>query len=247
MVMTQKMTALARLSFGALALVLSAGAANAQSQELISNPRGMVANFDAVNLGPVLTELGIVWQERQLPDGRPFIAASVGASLGFNILPAACLGSDGKSNCVGANIITIFSGGAPNPQSVSAFNQKYVFTSAGVYSDGSSAYLSRYDIADYGIPRGNVASSIYTFFQLAQRFRDEIATKTVSADGYADDMSASILNVRAGEAIGIDATVAGDGTFASLHQASLEATPDLVRRLINSDNAPRNKITNLTE
>lgn len=237
----------ASTSLGAVALLLSAGAAGAQNQELISNPRGMVTNFDVVNLGPVLTELGIVWQERQLADGRPFIAASIGATLNFNILPAACVGADGKSNCVGANLITIYSGGSPNPQSVSAFNQKYVFTSAGMYSDESSAFLSRYEIADYGIPRGNVASSVYTFFQIAQRFRDEIAAKTVSADGYADDMSASALTVSAAQAIGIDAAVATDGSTAALHQASIDATPELVRKLIASDNAPKNKIGNLTE
>lgn len=234
-------------SLGAVALVVSAGAANAQGQELISNPRGMVANFDVVNLGPVLTELGVVWQERQLADGRPFIAASIGATLSFNIVPAACLGADGKSNCVGANLITLFTGGAPNPQSVSAFNQKYVFTSAGMYSDGSSAFLSRYDIADYGIPRGNVASSVYNYFTLAQRFRDEIATQTVSADGYADDMSAAALNMESGKAIGFDVAVATDGTMAAIHRASFEATPELVRKLIASDNAPRNKISNIRE
>lgn len=238
---------LARASLGVVALAFSVGATSAQAQELISNPRGMVANFDAVNLGPVLTELGIVWQERQLSDGRPFIAASIGAALSFTILPAACLGADGKSNCVGGNFITLFTGGSPNPQSVSAFNQKYVFTSAGMYSDGSSAFLSRYDIADYGIPRGNIASSIYTFFQLAQRFRDEIASKTVSADGYADDMSASALNIQSGESIGLNVAVATDGSMVGVHQASLEATPELVRRLINSDNAPRNKITNVNQ
>lgn len=236
-----------RASLGAIALAVSAGAASAQTDELISNPRGMVTNFDVVNLGPVLTELGVVWQERQLADGRPFIAASIGAALSFNIVPAACLGSDGKSNCVGANLITLFTGGAPNPQSVSAFNQKYVFTSAGMYSDGSSAFLSRYDIADYGIPRGNIASSIYNYFTLAQRFRDEIATKTVSADGYADDMSAAALTIESGKAMGFDVAVATDGTMAAVHRASLESTPELVRKLLASDNAPRNKISNVRE
>ncbi|MFZ5619241.1 MAG: YbjN domain-containing protein [Pseudomonadota bacterium] len=234
-----------RLSLGLAILALSAGAANAQTQELISNPRGMVANFDPVNLGPVLTELGIVWQERKTVDGMTFIAASIGASLNFNIVPAACLGPN-STNCVGAYFLTMFSGGA-NPQSVSAFNQKYWFTSAGIQSDGSGAYLGRYDIADYGIPRGNIASSIGSYFALAQRFRDEIAAKTVSADGYVDDMSASMLNVRSAEAIGIDAAVEGDGSMIAIHQASLEATPELVRKLISSDNAPRNKITNVTE
>lgn len=242
-----KMKNLVKASFGAIALAVTAGAANAQTEELISNPRGMVANFDVVNIGPVLTELGIVWQARQLADGRPFIAASIGAELSFNIVPTACLGADGKSNCVGSNVITLFTGGAPNPQSVSAFNQKYSFTSAGMYPDGSSAFLSRYDIADYGIPRGNIASSLYNYFELSQRFRNEIGTKTVSADGYADDMSASALNVEYGKSIGLDVAVATDGTLAAVHQASLEATPELVRKLIASDNAPRNKISNIRE
>lgn len=236
-----------RLSAASVALATTLGAAGAQTQELISNPRGMVANFDAINLGPVLTELGIVWQERQTADGTPFIAASVGGALTFNIVPTACLSPDQRSGCVGVNLITTFTGGYANPQSVSAFNQKYWFTSAGLISDNSGAYLSRYEIADYGIPRGNVASSIGSYYALAQRFRDEIAAKTVSADGYGDDMSASILTVRSAEAVGIDAAVKGDGTTAAIHQAGFEATPELVRKLIASENAPRNKITNVTE
>ena len=233
-------------SLSALAIAFSASAATAQTQELITRPRDPVANFDAVNLGPVLTELGIVWQERRTPDGQAFIAASIGGSLNFNIVPLACLGPN-NTGCVGANIVTFFTGGYANPQSVSAFNQKYVFTSAGIFSDNSGAYLSRYEIADYGIPRGNVASSIGSYFSLAQRFRDEIAAKTVSASGYVDDMSASMLTVRSAEAAGIDAAVKGDGTMIAVHQASLEATPELVRKLIASENAPRNKIANVTE
>lgn len=239
------MKSMTRLSAAVAALVVAAGAANAQTQELITNPRGMVPNFDPVNLGPVLTELGIVWQERRTADGMTFIAASIGGALNFNIVPTACTGPN-NTNCIGAYVVTIYSGSA-NPQSVSAFNQKYWFTSAGVHSDGTGAYLGRYDIADYGIPRGNVASSLGSYYALAQRFRDEIAAKTVSADGYVDDMSASVLNVRSAEAVGIDASVHGDGSLVALHQANLEATPELVRKLIASENAPRNKITNVTE
>ncbi len=233
-------------SLAACALALSSGAASAQSNDLIANPRGMVPNFDAVNLGPVLTELGIVWQERRTNEGQPFIAASIGGSLNFNIVPLACLGPN-NTGCVGANIVTFFTGGYANPQSVSAFNQKYVFTSAGTFSDNSGAYLSRYEIADYGIPRGNIASSLGSYYSLAQRFRDEIAAKTVSADGYVDDMSAASLTIRSAETAGIDARVATDGSMAAMHQAGFEATPELIRRLISSDNAPRNKISNITE
>src|SRR3990167_6035671 len=128
-----------RASLGALALAVSAGAASAQTEELISNPRGMVTNFDVVNIGPVLTELGVVWQERQLADGRVFIAASIGATLSFNIVPAACLGADGKSNCVGANLITLFTGGSPNSHSGSAADQEKLFTNPRVDSAGNGA------------------------------------------------------------------------------------------------------------
>ncbi len=233
---------------GLMAVVVALGAspAFAQNEEVIANPRGMVANFDAVNLGPVLTELGVVWQERRTSDGQAFIAASIGGALNFNVVPLACLGPN-NTGCVGANVVTFFTGGYANPQSVSAFNQKYVFTSAGVFADNSGAYLSRYEIADYGIPRGNIASSIGSYFALAQKFRDEIAARTVSADGYGDDLSAGILNVRSAEAVGIDARVAGDGTMMAIHQAELEATPELVRKLMASENAPRNKITNVTK
>lgn len=235
-----------RMAVAAVALAAGMGAANAQNQEVIANPRGMVANFDPVNLGPVLTELGVVWQERRTSDGQAFIAASIGGALNFNIVPLACLGPN-NTGCVGANIVTFFTGGYANPQSVSAFNQKYVFTSAGVFSDNSGAYLSRYEIADYGIPRGNIASSIGSYFALAQRFRDEIAARTVSADGFVEDLSAGILNVRSAEAVGIDARGQGDGTTLAIHQAELEATPELVRKLIASENAPRNKIANVTK
>jgi hypothetical protein len=49
------------------------------------------------------------------------------------------------------------------------------------------------------------------------------------------------------ESVGIDARVLGDGTMTAIHQAELEATPELVRKLIASENAPRNKITNVTK
>ena len=127
----------------------------------------MVTNFDVVNIGPVLTEMGIVWQERQLADGRSFIAASIGAALSFNIVPAACLGSDGKSNCVGANLITLFTGGSPNPQSVSAFNDKLQTAGAWVFAGGLKSTAS-------ATVTGSVSSS-----QMVAAARTADATATV--------------------------------------------------------------------
>jgi hypothetical protein len=232
------------LTIAAFAAALGAAGASAQMQDPIVNPRGMVANFDAANVGPVLTELGVVWQERQLADGQRFIAASAGGNLSFNIVPAACLGPN-NTGCVGAQMFAVFTGSSANAQSLAAFNAKYAFTSVGALPDSNAIYISRYDIADYGIPRGNVASSVYSFFALAERFQQEVGggATTVSVDGYAEDMAAAYLNRAAGEKAGV-ATVAVSN-FATLHQAAFEATPMLVRALSNAENAPKNKISNI--
>jgi hypothetical protein len=93
-----------------------------------------------------------------------------------------------------------------------------------------------------------VASSLGSFLELAMRFSGELSgARTVSADGYADDMSASYLNVKSGEAIGVDAVAAKDGSLSAMHLAEFEATPQLLRVLKESKGVPRNKIDNLTK
>ena len=234
------------LAMSAAAIALGA---SASAQELISNPTGVVANFDPANIGPVLTELGVVWQERADDSGKPFIAASVGGQLSFNIVPTACQGAN-NTNCVGMNLLALYGGANVNPQTVSAFNQRFFFVSAGALSNNAGAYISRYEIADYGIPRGNVASSIGNFVFLADSFMKEVSSgaKTVSLDGYADDMSANILNVKAAEAAGV---VVADGPDASkkgyIHRAGFNEAPELVRVMMESKAATRNKIRNIAD
>lgn len=226
-------------------LAASMGVSSAQVGDPIANPHGMVENFDAANLGTVLTDLGIVWQERPDGQGRTFIAASLGGQLNFNIVPTACLGPN-NSKCVGVTFLALFNGATPNYQTVSAFNQKYFFSSAGVLPNGAGAYVSRYEIADYRIPRGNVASSLQTFVQLADQFRREVSTstQTVSQEGYAEDLSANYLNKASAEGFGARSHVQAS-SFADLHRDALDATPKLVRDLMNAENAPRNKIENI--
>jgi len=235
-----------RFLFGIMAgLAAASGAASAQQASSISNPRVSIENFDIANLKPLLTELGLTTETRQSPDGQSYIAANYGGQFTFNLIPTACLNA-GVSNCVGLNILALFSGGQVNAQTVSAFNQRYSFTSAGALSNKSGAYISRYEIADYGIPRGNVASSVGNFLVLLGRFRNEIETgaQTISQDGYADDMSARFLNGRSlSEATGAPQMIA---SRLELHQAGFEQAPELVKMLMSDDNAPRNKIRNIT-
>jgi hypothetical protein len=231
-----------KLLAAAVAIVGVCGAANAQQQELVSNPRGMAPNFDIANLGPILTEMGAVWEQRQAPNGQPYIVLSVGGELVLNMFPTAC-GQNFK-NCIGLNTVALFSGSGLNYQTVTAFNQKYAFTTAGIVEDNTNAYLSRYDIADYGIPRGNVAASLINLVVLADKFRQELATagQTVSLEGYADDLSSRLLNNR-----GLTA-IAGPSAVEPLtvHEVALEETSELVKVLLADTETPRNKIRNIT-
>lgn len=223
----------------AAALGLS-GAAVAQ-ETTVSNPRDLAPNFDTETLGPILTELGTVWQRREAPNGQPYIAMSVGGELTLNIVPAACKGRD-YTDCIGMNTVALFAGAGLNYQTVMAFNQKYWFSTAGVAEDGSSAYLSRYEISDYGIPRGNIAASVINLVALAERFRAELdsAAKTVSQQGYAGDLSARLLNGREMTTIGVNHPL----EMMQGHDVAFEESAALVDLLLADENAPRNKIEN---
>ena len=238
-----------------LALAAATGAAFAQANPAsssvqsadanFSNPNATIANFDPANLGPVLSELGVVWQERKTSNGRTYLAANIGGQLSVAFLPQACL-KDGVSNCVGLNTYAEYNGVAVNPQSISAFNQKYWFVSAGALSDNNGAYISRYDIADYGIARGNIRSSLQNFVVLALKLRDELksGSKTVSLDGYADDLSSALLNRRGFEDIGGEET---RRTTVDYHISDFEETPEFVKIFVNDPSAPKNKILNVTK
>lgn len=229
-----------KILIAAMAVSVALGAVAHAEQDIVANPRGMVPNFDAQNVGPVLTELGAVWQEGVANDGQRYIQASVGDGLYLNLIPAACEGDTGK-NCVGLSTVAFFTSDAINYQTIAAFNQRYRFAAAGIAADGKTAYISRYDIADYGIPRGNLASSVANLAYLASIFRGEIANagKTVSLEGYAEDMSSRLLNGRGLEAMG------GSVEALTRHQRAFEQSAEVIQVLMQDRDAPRNKIENI--
>lgn len=220
---------------------LSIGAASAQ-EDYVSNPRGTIPNFDIANVGPILTELGAVWQQRQGAGGQPYIALSAGGDLSMMMIPTACKGET-FTGCVGMNTVAAFSGHSFNHQTISAFNQRYWFSTAGMSEDGTGAYISRYEIADYGIARGNVASSLLNLYELARVFKNELATSanTVSLEGFAEDLAARHLN-----ATGLTALAGPAATSsATRHQTAMEESADLIRTLMSDKGAPSNKIENI--
>ena len=232
------------MSMIAAAGVAATAGAQAQEGGGLTNPNAMLANFDAPAVGPLLDELGLEWQVQRAENDQTFIAASVEGVINFILAPTACRGADG-TDCVGLNMVAIFEG-APNPQTVRAFNYRYAFASAGLDPTGA-AYLSRYDLSDYGIARGNLATSIQVFVNQVVMFGAELDTarRTVSLEGYADDLAASSLNRQGREALtGVEIHAAN---AIERHAQGLEDGAAAVKRLIRDENAPRNKIRNLSE
>ncbi|MEL6378658.1 MAG: hypothetical protein AAFQ29_02720 [Pseudomonadota bacterium] len=137
----------------------------------ISQPGVSIVSFDVAQLGPILTEMKYLWQARQAPDGSPFILANSGGDSIFVITPLACRGTQ-YTDCVGMQLISVFDDKA-DPEAVRDFNNRYVFSNVGINDNGNS-YISRYDIADYGIARGNVATIISTFVTFSEIYAETI-------------------------------------------------------------------------
>lgn len=225
----------------AIAAVSSAEAQNSMSSGGLSNPTNVVRNFSVQTVGPVLNEIGVAWQVQTLSSGQQYIDAVYGDALRFVIFFTACQDGAGGS-CVGMNSVAFFDASA-NAQTVQAFNFRYQFASTGIDPNGV-AYISRYDIADYGIPRGNIASSVVNFAQLAAAFSQELETahQTVSLEGYASDMAATHLNQQ-----GFESLTGGEinqGQPLLRHEASFEDAAEMVQQLIKDKQVPHNKIDN---
>ena len=140
--------------------------------------------------------------------------------------------------------LTFFEGSNVNSQTLLAFNGRYPFATAGMGQDGL-AYVSRYDIADYGIPRGNIASSVVNFLVLSEMFASELANshQTVSLDGYAGDLSSAHLNrQQLGHVAGAEAGVSNP---TGQHKDGFEEGAEMVRMLLQDKSTPRNKIENV--
>jgi len=228
---------------GIAALVNGLVISNAWAQDAgVANPTTPIENFDIENIGPVLDELGIAWQANARAGGQSYVIANVGNVVQFMLAPVVCR-SNGVSDCIGLNMVAVFDGYA-NPQTVKAFNFRYPFASAGLDAEGT-AFLNRYEISDYGVARGNLATSIKVFANQILMFKTELETarKTVSLDGYLGDMSSRSLNAQMHQSIG--GTTHMPASVTEQHQMGLEQSAELVQLFISDTQAPRNKIENI--
>jgi hypothetical protein len=230
---------------GAAAMAFAAGVSGASAQNQmgsqggLSSPETVVRKFSVQTVGPVLNELGMPWQVGQLQNGAQYVHAAAG-DMQFVMFFTACQGAE----CAGMQTLMLFDGSGANAQTVQAFNTRYPFATAGVEQDGT-AYISRYDIADFGIPRGNIASSLVNFLILSEMFGQELASahQTVSLEGYAGDLSSTHLNRQ--QLSHIEGAPAKFTNQADGHKQGFEQGAEMVRMLLDDKTAPRNKISNV--
>jgi len=154
----------------------------------VENPGEPIVSFDVENIGPILTELNFPWQLRTTPDGRFYILVTGPDQTILILSPLACRNYSSRPNgnlpptgCVGLQIVSIFEGDS-DPDLIQAFNNRYLFAHIGI-NEAGNAYLNRYDIADYGIARGNVATIISTFVDLAERYQTTVASQSRIVSG----------------------------------------------------------------
>ena len=232
----------------AVAISISGAAAQnsmpSASKGPVANPTQSIANFDAAQLAPVLNELGLTWQQGTLEDGSTVIGASDHGDINFIIAPVVC--SQGPSaGCVGLQLVALFNGD-PNPQTVRAFNDQYPFSQTGLDPNGG-AYISRYEIADFGMPRGNLATSILVFVEQVKMFRNVLATagRTVALEGYADDLAAASLNNKM--LVKVNGEESAPLRMRSHEVVGFSEMKGELNALLADKKLPRNKLENFTK
>jgi hypothetical protein len=217
--------------------LLSATGAAAQSNALksddapVRNPSASMISLHAEAVMPLLTELGIEHQGATLPGGQKVILATSPNGLKFQITPTAC--DESGTRCKGLNMLALFNTRAAE-RTVSAFNYRYAFVSTGL-DDSGVAYISRYDIADYGVPRGNLAVSVQTFLYMSSLFDRHLyeSTNTVQKRPSDMDLAAHGLNMRQ---VLADVSLSQSlGLDVATHEVSFEEITRFVDSFVKAD------------
>ncbi len=126
----------------------------------VRNPTTLLSNLDVSSIGPIVTEMGYSWETHTTQSGKQFIAANV-RSIKMVLLPSACSNGN-NSGCLGLQLVAYFDGQRLSPGLVWRYNNDNVFSYIGLEND-DAFFVRRYEIADYGIPRGNLEASIQNF------------------------------------------------------------------------------------
>ena len=218
----------------------STGAPRAgQYTQSVRNPTSLIPNFDVGNIGPIITEMGYSWKTQTTQSGKQFIAATV-RNLTIVLLPSACDGG-ANSGCVGLQTLAYFNGQRLSPGLVWRYNNQSVFSYVGIDGD-DTFFVRRYDIADYGVPRGNVEASIQNFRasvdNMMRAFASVGAANEISPPE--PDTPLGLVQRRVEEA----ELLSGARTPVASSHAYLEFVDDNLLDLLTDPAMPSNEVSN---
>lgn len=160
--------------FAVAAMTLAGSFAVTPALADLTMPKQLLPGFDSNQIVQIAEEIGLTASLIKGSGGAT--AAQIDTTSGtFYAIPTVCR----TSTCYGMELIADFGAGPEVPLKVlNYFNHYRVFTKA--YLQDGHIFLSRYEIADFGIPKGNVASNLANFIDVAKDF-DRFLARQLSA------------------------------------------------------------------
>lgn len=155
----------------ALAAWLAVPAA-AQDINAVTRRTAVVSNFDLLTIVSILTELKIAHRVADGSNGR-FVNVAFANGVRATVGRSAC--RNNLQFCKGLTISARFGQGRTGwteidkLRRVNSFNYRHSFIKAGLDANGQF-YLSRYELNDFGVSRGSIATSLLVFANLGERF-----------------------------------------------------------------------------
>jgi len=161
-----------------LVLIASAGAAlgtvpaDAQDINAVTRRTAVVSNFDLPAIVSILSELKIAHRVADGSNGR-YVNVSFANGIRATIGRSAC--RNNLQFCKGMTIYARFGRGRPEwtelekLQRVNVFNYRHSFIKTGLDANGQF-YLSRYELNDFGVSRGSIATSLLVYANFGEKF-----------------------------------------------------------------------------
>lgn len=167
-----------RIFAAALAACTFAAPAAAQDINAVTSRTGLVTNFDQATITRILRELRLPHQVLPGSGGR-FVNVTFPNGVRATVGRTACRAD--MLSCKGMTITARFGRGRDGWSELeklrraNAFNTRHSFIKSGI-DEGGSFYLIRYELSDFGVSRGAVATSLLVFANLAKRFGEHLAS-----------------------------------------------------------------------
>jgi hypothetical protein len=131
--------------------------------------RANVSDFAVSNLTRAAQLAGYQSEVISMSDGSQAVGVIAANGIRFIAQPVVCNTDPDFPGCIGLAIWSNFNGWSPTLDDLNNFNVQRIFTKA--YFNGAQVVLARYEIADFGIPIGNIVSNMTNYAARGAEFK----------------------------------------------------------------------------